>query len=44
MCNGYLDVDKSVSYDHIERVREGGHGMATNIQLTHPYCNQTIKQ
>ncbi|HIF5875170.1 TPA: GmrSD restriction endonuclease domain-containing protein [Vibrio parahaemolyticus] len=44
ICNGYLDVDKSVSYDHIERVREGGHGMATNIQLTHPYCNQTIKQ
>lgn len=44
ICNGYLDVDKSVSYDHIERVREGGNGRAENVQLTHPYCNQSIKQ
>lgn len=44
ICNGYLDVDKSVSYDHIQRVREGGVGCADNIQLTHPYCNQSIKQ
>lgn len=44
ICNGYLDVDKSVSYDHIKRVREGGRGGAENIQLTHPYCNQSIKQ
>lgn len=44
ICNGYLDVDKSVSYDHIERVREGGSGSANNVQLTHPYCNQSIKQ
>lgn len=44
ICNGYLDVEKSVSYDHIERVREGGTGQAGNLQLTHPYCNQSIKQ
>ncbi|SHF90304.1 hypothetical protein SAMN02745753_02839 [Marinomonas polaris DSM 16579] len=44
VCNGYLDVDKSVSYDHIQRVREGGLGSADNVQLTHPYCNQSIKQ
>lgn len=44
ICNGYLDVDKSVSYDHIERVREGGVGGVDNVQLTHPYCNQSIKQ
>lgn len=44
ICRGYLDVDKSVSYDHIERVREGGGGRAENVQLTHPFCNQSIKQ
>jgi len=44
ICNGYLDVDKSVSYDHIQRVREGGQGHAENVQLTHPYCNQSVKQ
>jgi len=44
ICKGYLDVEKSVSYDHIERVREGGSGSAENCQLTHPYCNQSVKQ
>lgn len=44
ICKGYLDPDKSVSYDHIERVREGGNGSSNNCQLTHPYCNQSIKQ
>ena len=44
ICGGYLDVEKSVSYDHIERVREGGNGHSDNVQLTHPYCNQTIKK
>ena len=44
ICNGYLDVDKSVSYDHIQRVRDGGAGSSNNVQLTHPYCNQSIKQ
>lgn len=44
ICNGYLDPEKSISYDHIERVRDGGNGSHQNIQLTHPYCNQSIKQ
>lgn len=43
ICNGYLDPSKSVSYDHILRVSEGGKGSADNGQLTHPYCNQSIK-
>lgn len=44
LCNGYLDTEKSVSYDHIVRAREGGMGHSTNCQLTHPYCNQSFKQ
>ena len=43
ICSGYLDTEKSVSYDHITRVREGGAGRADNVQLTHPYCNQAVK-
>jgi len=43
ICNGYLDPEKSVSYDHIERAREGGLGSTNNCSLTHPYCNQSIK-
>ncbi|MEN0038799.1 MAG: DUF262 domain-containing protein [Cellvibrio sp.] len=43
ICQGYLDVEKSVSYDHIERVRDGGLGGVDNCQLTHPYCNQSVK-
>lgn len=43
ICNGFLDVAKSVSYDHGKRVREGGVGGPENCALTHPYCNQSIK-
>jgi hypothetical protein len=43
ICNGYLDVSKSVSYDHIKRVEDGGVGEDDNCQLTHPYCNQSVK-
>jgi hypothetical protein len=43
ICGGFLDASKSVSYDHILRAREGGKGVAENGQLTHPYCNQSIK-
>ncbi|MGY4815068.1 GmrSD restriction endonuclease domain-containing protein [Pseudomonas chlororaphis subsp. piscium] len=43
LCNGFLDSEKSVSYDHIVRAREGGLGTLSNLQLTHPYCNQSIK-
>lgn len=44
ICDGYIDAEKSVSYDHIVRVREGGNGAAENSQLTHPFCNQSVKQ
>lgn len=43
ICEGYLDTDKSVSYDHIVRTREGGRGHSDNCNLTHPYCNQSVK-
>lgn len=43
ICQGYLDPEKSVSYDHEVRVREGGTGGANNCALTHPYCNQSVK-
>lgn len=43
ICLGYLDTNKSVSYDHIIRAREGGVGTLENCSLTHPYCNQSTK-
>ncbi|MCB0489446.1 MAG: HNH endonuclease, partial [Cyclobacteriaceae bacterium] len=43
ICSGYLDPEKSISYDHIVRQRENGKGNAENCQLTHPFCNQSIK-
>ena len=44
VCNGYLDSQKSISYDHIKPKRDGGLGSPDNCQLMHPYCNQSIKQ
>lgn len=44
ICGGYIDVEKSVSYDHIDPVRDGGLGTSDNAQLAHPYCNQSVKQ
>jgi hypothetical protein len=44
ICNGYLDPQKSVSYDHIQPKREGGVGSLDNCQLMHPYCNQSVKK
>lgn len=43
ICGGYLDPLKSVSYDHVTRRREGGSGALDNCNLTHPYCNQSVK-
>lgn len=43
ICGGYLDPVKSVSYDHIIRVQDGGLGNVDNCQLTHPYCNMSMK-
>lgn len=43
ICNGYLDTPKSISYDHIVRIQDGGKAGSNNGQLNHPYCNQAIK-
>jgi hypothetical protein len=43
ICDGYLDPIRSVSYDHIIRVQDGGIGSSGNCDLTHPYCNQSVK-
>ncbi len=43
ICDGYLDTTKSVSYDHITEKAIGGKGDEQNCQLTHPYCNQSVK-
>jgi hypothetical protein len=43
ICGGFLLPSKSVSYDHVTRVREGGTGEFGNGQLVHPYCNTATK-
>lgn len=43
ICHGLLDPTKSVSYDHITPIREGGTGDLLNGDLVHPYCNQSVK-
>jgi Protein of unknown function DUF262/HNH endonuclease len=43
ICAGLLDTAKSVSYDHITPIREGGLGTAENGQMVHPYCNSAMK-
>ncbi len=43
LCQGKLDPNKSVSYDHIVPVREGGVGAIENGQMVHPYCNTAVK-
>jgi hypothetical protein len=43
ICHGLLDPMKSVSYDHVTPVRDGGTGDLSNGDLVHPYCNQSVK-
>jgi hypothetical protein len=43
ICGGLLDISKSVSYDHVTRIRDGGLGTAENGQMVHPYCNTGMK-
>ena len=43
ICGGLLDSSKSVSYDHVVRVRDGGTGSPDNVQMAHPYCNTGFK-
>lgn len=43
LCDGFIDTNKSISYDHIVRKQDGGNGDFENGQITHPYCNQSLK-
>lgn len=42
-CKGFLFPLKSISFDHVTRVSEGGRGDHENGQLMHPYCNTAMK-
>lgn len=42
ICGGLIHTN-SISMDHIIRKREGGDNNATNVQITHPYCNTGYK-
>ncbi|MGO2513584.1 HNH endonuclease family protein [Marinomonas polaris] len=42
ICGGILH-NKSISIDHKVRKQDGGDGSRENAQLTHPYCNTTVK-
>jgi hypothetical protein len=42
ICDGLIHKN-SISIDHLERKQDGGKGNVDNGQLTHPYCNTTIK-
>lgn len=42
ICKGYIHRN-SISIDHIIRKQDGGSGIIDNGQLTHPYCNTTVK-
>lgn len=43
VCDGYLDPEKSMSYDHEVRKRDAGKGNIENLRFTHPFCNQAVK-
>ena len=42
ICGGYIHRN-SISIDHIERKQDGGLGTIDNGQITHPFCNTTLK-
>lgn len=42
ICGGLVHRN-AISIDHVERRAEGGIGAMDNGQLTHPYCNTTVK-
>ena len=42
ICKGYIDINSS-SIDHIKRKRDGGTAELNNGQVTHIYCNTTLK-
>lgn len=42
ICKGYIDMSSS-SIDHIQRKQDGGTASIQNGQVTHIYCNTSIK-
>ena len=42
ICNGYIHKN-SITIDHIVRKQDGGNSSVDNGQITHPYCNTTVK-
>jgi hypothetical protein len=42
ICHGYIHRN-SISIDHKVRKQDGGLGNIDNGQITHPYCNTTVK-
>jgi hypothetical protein len=42
ICGGLIHFN-SISIDHIQRRQDGGLGTVNNAQLTHPFCNTTVK-
>ncbi|WP_233008019.1 HNH endonuclease [Rheinheimera faecalis] len=41
-CHGFIHSN-SISFDHIQRVRDGGKGAPSNGSLMHPFCNTGAK-
>jgi hypothetical protein len=42
ICGGLIHFN-SISIDHIKRREDGGLGAVDNAQLSHPFCNTTVK-
>lgn len=42
ICTGLVHRN-AISIDHVKRKQDGGLGDVDNGQLTHPYCNSTVK-
>ncbi len=42
ICGGLIHTN-AISIDHVMRKADGGSGNPDNGQLSHPYCNTTIK-
>ena len=43
ICKGLIHLN-AISIDHVKRREDGGLGEPSNGQLTHPFCNTTVKR
>jgi hypothetical protein len=41
-CRGLMHVG-SITIDHVDRKRDGGKAAITNAEVSHPFCNSTVK-